>query len=126
MGYQLRRLGSVVSILLLVIQQLIAQASDSVRVRVQELQSQKAEVRVSLSDGTWIQGRVVRIESDSFTLLHSAQETVVPFARVADVHKVRRGSRKALWIPAAIGGAVLVALCVAPYPIGFLCHSDPS
>lgn len=125
MGYRFRRLGSVLS-LSLVLQQLIAQASDPVRACVQDFQAQKSEVRVSLSDGSSVQGRVVRIEPDSFTLLHSGQETVVPFARVADVRKTGRGSRKALWIPVAIGGAVLVALCVAPYPIGFLCHSDPS
>jgi hypothetical protein len=104
-----------------------AQTSDPVRARVQELQSQGSEVRVSLTDGSSVRGRVIRIEPDSFVLRQkSAQEVVVSFTRVADVRKAGSGSRKALWIPVAIGGAVLVALCAAPYPIGFLCRSDPS
>ena len=71
--------------------------------------------------------RRIRIEPESFALRQdSAQETLFPFAKVLDVRKQGRGSRKALWIPLAIGGGVLVALCVAPYPIGFLCRSDPS
>lgn len=84
-------------------------------------------MRVSLKDGTSVRGRIVRIEPESFVLRQdSAQEALFPFAKVLDVRKQGRGSRKALWIPLAIGGGVLVALCVAPYPIGFLCRSDPS
>ena len=127
MGHRIRRVGSVLLTLLLFVQHLTPQASDPVRERVQELRSQRSEVRVSLTDGSSVQGRVIRIEPDSFVLRQkSAQEVVVSFARVADVRKAGRGSRKALWVPLAIGGAVLVALCVAPYPIGFLCRSDPS
>jgi hypothetical protein len=84
-------------------------------------------VQVSLKDGTSIRGRIVRVEPDWFALLqNSAGEVVVPFAKVANVRKQGGGSRKALWIPLAIGGGVLLVLCVAPYPIGFLCRSDPS
>ena len=127
MGLQIRRAGSVLLTLLLLVQQLTAQAPDPVQTRVQELQTQRSEVRVSLVDGTSVRGLVIRIDPDSFVLQQkSAQEVVVPFARVADLRKAGRSSRKALWIPVAIGGAVLVALCVAPYPLGFLCRSDPS
>ena len=105
----------------------MAQASGAVRARIHELHSKGSEVRVSLTDGTSVRGRVVRIQQDSFTLRqNSAHEVVFPFAKVADVRKQGSGSRKALWIAAAIGGGVLLALCVAPYPIGFLCRSDPS
>ena len=84
-------------------------------------------MRVSLTDGASVQGSIISIEPDSFTVRqNSAKELVVPFVKVADVRKQRGLSRKALWIPLAIGGGVLLALCVAPYPIGFLCRSDPS
>ena len=71
----------------------------------------------------------MRIAEDSFTvrLEKSIQETVVPFARLQDIKKSGSSARrKAILIPAiVVGGAVLV-LCAAPYPIGFLCHKDPS
>ena len=105
----------------------MAQASDAVRARVHELHSKRSEVRVLLTDGTSVQGWIIRIQPDSFGLRQkSGQEAVFPFAKVADVRKQGGGSRKALWIPVAIGGGVLLALCVAPYPLGFLCRSDPS
>ena len=105
----------------------MAQTADAVRARVHDLHSRGSEVRVSLTDGTSVRGRIIRVESDSFALRqNSAQEVVFPFAKVADVRKQGGGSRKALWIPVAIGGGVLLALCIAPYPIGFLCRSDPS
>ena len=127
MEHRIRRVVSVLATLLLLVQHLTAQASDPVRARVHELQSQGSEVRVSLTDGTSVRGRVIRIEPDSFVVRQkSKQEAVVPFARVTDVRQSGGGSRKALWIPIAIGGGVLVALWVAPYPIGFLCRSDPS
>lgn len=113
--------------LMLVLEPLMAQASDPVRARVHKLHSQRSEVRVSLKDGTSVRGRIIRIEPESFALRqNSAQEGIFPFAKVLDVRKQGDGPRKALWIPLAIGGGVLVALCVAPYPIGFLCRSDPS
>ena len=113
--------------LILVLEPLLAQASDAVRARVHELHSQGSEVRVALRDGTSVRGRIIRIQPESFALRQdSAQETICPFANVLDVRKQGRRSRKALWIPLAVGAGVLVALCVAPYPLGFLCRSDPS
>jgi hypothetical protein len=127
MRHRMRCVGSVLLTLLLVVQHLTAQASDPVRARVQELQSQASEVRVRLTDGSSVRGRVIRVQPDSFVMRQkSAQEIVISFASVADVGKAGSGSRKSLWIPVAIGGAVLVGLCVAPHPIGFLCRSDPS
>lgn len=105
----------------------MAQASDAVRARVRELHSNGSKVQVSFTDGTSVRGRILRIDPDAFALQQNfAQEAVIPFAKVADVRKQGGGSRKALWIPLAIGGGVLLALCVAPYPIGFLCRSDAS
>ena len=126
MGHPLRRVSWLVLALLLALEPLLAQVSNSVRARVHELHSKGSEVRVSFTDGTSVRGRIVRIEPDSFALQNSAQEAVFPFAKVTDVRKQGGGSRKALWIPLAIGGGVLLALCAAPYPIGFLCRADPS
>ena len=127
MQHRIRCGASAALILLVALQPLAAQTSVPLRARVQELQSKASEVRVSFTDGSSVRGRVIRVEPDSFVLRQkSAQEVVVPFARVADIDKAGGGSRKSLWIPVAIGGAVLVVLCVAPYPLGFLCRSDPS
>ena len=113
--------------LLLLLQPLLAQGSDAVRARVRDLHARNSEVRVSLTDGTTVRGRIARVEQDSFALrTDSAQEVVYPFAKVTDVRKQGGGPRKALWVPIAIGAGVLLALCVAPYPIGMLCRSDPS
>jgi hypothetical protein len=106
---------------------MMAQASDAVRSRVRELHSKGSEVRVLLTDGTSVQGWITRIEPDSFVLRQkSGTESVLPFAKVVDVRKQSSGFRKALWVPLMIGGGVLLALCVARYPIGFLCRSYPS
>jgi hypothetical protein len=127
MVHQLRHLTCLFLAVMLVLQPLIPQSSDTVRLRVHELHSNRSEVRVFFTDGTSVRGRIIRIEPDSFTLRrNSAQEAVFPFAKVADIRKHGSGPRKALWIPIAIGGGVLLALCAAPYPIGFLCRSDPS
>lgn len=123
----LKRLSCHLVALLLVLEPLLAQASNAVRERVRELHSKGSEVQVSLTDGTSVRGQIIRVEPDSFTLrLDPAQETVFPFAKVADVRKRGGGPSKALWIPLVIGGGVLLALCVLPYPMGLLCRSDPS
>lgn len=123
----MQRIGSVLLTLLFLAPHLMAQTSDPIRARVQALHSQRSQVRVSLTDGSALQGRVIRVEPDSFVLSQkSAPEVAIAFAKVTDVRKAGGGSRKALWIPIAIGGGLLVALCVAPYPLGFLCRSDPS
>ena len=125
--YPVRRVSCLVLTLLLAAKSVMTQSVDAVRTRTSELHAKGSDVQVSLKDGTSIRGRIVRVEPDSFALLqNSAGEVVVPFAKVANVRKQGDGSRKALWIPLAIGGGVLLVLCVAPYPIGFLCRSDPS
>ena len=127
MRHPLRRLICEFIALLLILQPLMAQGSDAVRARARDLHSKDSEVRVTLMDGTSVRGRITRIEPDSFALrTNSAQEVVYPFAKVTDVRKQGGGPRKALWIPLAIGGGVFLVLCVAPYPIGMLCRSDPS
>jgi hypothetical protein len=127
MAQRLQRAISLLLMLLLIPGPLLAEVSDAVRSRVQKLQSKGSEVRVSLADGTFVQGQIIRIEPDSFVLRQkSAKEVVVSFAKVADVREQGGRFRKALWVPLAIGGGVLLALCVAPYPVGFLCRSDIS
>ena len=127
MAQPLRRVSSLLLTLVFILAPLMAQSSDAVRSRVQELHSKGSEVRVSLTDGTSVQGWIIRVEPDSFVLRQkSAKEAVLPFAKVSDVREQRGRFRKALWVPLAIGAGVLLALCVAPYPMGFLCRSDPS
>jgi hypothetical protein len=105
----------------------MAQISDTLRSRVQELQSKGSEVRLALRDGTSVRGRIARLDGESLVLRRdSAQETNIPLADVLAVSKQASGVRKAIWVPLVIGGAVLVTLCAGPYPIGFLCRSDPS
>ena len=102
---------------------------DRLKERVQELHTKGAPVIVTMTDKAVIRGEIVRIAQDSFTVRQekSSQETVVPFARLKDIRKSgSSGRRKAILIPAAIVGGTVLVLCAAPYPIGFLCHKDPS
>jgi hypothetical protein len=127
MAQPLREVSSLLLTLVFILAPLMAQASDAVRSRVHELHSKGSEVQVSLADGTSVRGQIIRIEPDSFLLRQkSAKEAVVPFAKVADVREQGGRLRKTLWVPLVIGVGALLALCVAPYPIGFLCRSDPS
>jgi hypothetical protein len=104
------------------------QAADILKARAQSLQSKGGRVTVTTADKTTVRGRIVRVDEDSFTVReeNSAQERVIPFARVKDVKGASSGRKKAILIPAAIAGGAVLVLCAAPYPIGFLCHKDPS
>ncbi|HZO56490.1 MAG TPA: hypothetical protein VFB63_27525 [Bryobacteraceae bacterium] len=106
-----------------------AAGSDTLKARVRRLHEQGAEVKVVLLDGSTDRGRVVRVDADSFALRKKAdgQERALPYAEVKDVTRSGLSRRaKAILIPAAIGGGVLLVLCAGPYPIGFLCRKDPS
>jgi hypothetical protein len=102
---------------------------DRLKARLQEFHTEGTQVTVTMSDSTVIRGQILRISETSFTVRQqsTAQEAVVPFARLKDIRKsgsFRR--RKAFLSPAAIVGGAVLVLCMAPYPIGFLCHKDPS
>jgi len=102
---------------------------ERLKARVRELQTKGAEATVTTLDKAVIRGRIVRVAEDSFAIqdARNNQETVVPFARLKDVRKGgSSGHKKAILIPVAIVGGLVVVLCAAPYPIGFLCHKDPS
>ncbi len=97
--------------------------------RVRELHAKSSEVRVTLLDRTVLQGRILRVEADSFTIRQrrTGEQTAIQYAQVKEVKKSGLSRRtKALLIPAVVGGGALVVLCAAPYPIGFLCRKDPS
>jgi hypothetical protein len=113
--------------LLLVPPSVLAQPSDRVRVRARELHAKGSDVIVSLTGGAVVRGRIVRVEAEALAVRqNTGEEKVLRFDEVADIRKQGGGPPKALWIPLAIGGGVLLALCVMPYPMGFLCRSDPS
>jgi len=83
-------------------------------------------VIVSLSTGKTLKGRIVQVDSEAFLLRQkNGPDTTVQYASVTRIRK-QGGVRKAILIPAIVGGAAVVVLCAAPYPIGFLCRRDPS
>lgn len=103
--------------------------ANTLEARVRELHAKSSEVKVTLLDRTVLQGRILRVEADSFTIRQrrTGQQTAIQYAQVKEVKKSGLSRRaKAVLIPTVIGGGALVVLCAAPYPIGFLCRKDPS
>lgn len=102
---------------------------DAIKARFRELRADAAEVRIKLTDGAKLSGSILRLEADTFTIAQekTGQERTFQYAQVTEVKKkgLSRGA-KAILIPAVIGGSALLVLCVAPFPIGFLCRKDPS
>lgn len=97
--------------------------------RVRELHAKSSEVMVRLLDETVLQGRIVSVEADSFTIRHkkTGRQTAIPYTQAKEIRKSGLSRRtKAILIPAVVGGGALLVLCAAPYPIGFLCRKDPS
>ena len=102
-----------------------ASAIASTKQQVRELNAKSTQVQITVLPGRVLRGRIVQVASDTFVVRQKdGAEEMVEYARVTKINK--QGIRKSVLLPAVIGGAVLVALCVAPYPIGFLCRSDPS
>jgi hypothetical protein len=98
----------------------------AIKNEVRQWNEKGAQVQVTLTDGRTLRGRIVRADSDTFLLRpKSGADETVQYAMVTQIRK-QGGIKKAVWIPLIIGGAAVVVLCAAPYPIGFLCHSDPS
>jgi hypothetical protein len=93
--------------------------------QARDLSAKGAQARVTLTTGRTLRGQIVRVERETLVLRPKggADETV-QYAMVKRIQK-QGGVRKAILIPAIVGGAALV-LCAAPYPIGFLCRRDPS
>jgi hypothetical protein len=99
----------------------------AIKIRLRDLQPH--EVEVTLTDGPTLRGRILRMDEDAFTLQQQKplREYSLPYSRVKNIAKSGLSRRaKAILIPAAIGGGVLLVFCAAPYPIGFLCRKDPS
>lgn len=102
---------------------------DAIKARFRELRADAAEVRITLTDGAKLSGSILRLEADTFTIAQekTGQERTMQYAQVIAVKKKGLSHRtKAILIPTVIGGSVLLVLCVAPFPIGFLCRKDPS
>ena len=85
----------------------------AIRARARDLHDKMAQVQVDLADGVRLAGQIVHVQDDA-----------IPYGTVRSLKK--KGIPKKLLIPLIVGGSVVVALCVAPYPIGFLCRQDPS
>jgi hypothetical protein len=98
---------------------------ETIKAQARELQANQSEAKIRLADGSTVNGKIVRVEENSFTVRpKTGPEVTLNFAQVSQVKK--KGSSKALWIPAIAVGGTLLVLCAAPYPIGFLCRKDPS
>lgn len=101
---------------------------DPIEARVRELHAKSSEAKVTLLDGTVLQGRIVLVGADSFTLRQKkgGRETAIRYAHVKEVQKTGLARRtKAILVSAAVAGSAFMVLCAAPYPIGFLCRKDP-
>ena len=99
----------------------IAATKEHIRV----LHAKSAQVEVTVTPGKTLRGKIMQVANETFVVRQKAgAEETVEYAQVIRIKK--QGVRKSLLVPAAIGGAAVVILCVAPYPIGFLCRRDPS
>jgi len=126
-----RKLASFAVMVAMTVSSVGAQPADvnAVKARVRDLHARSSEVKVTMTDGATIRGRILRLDEDAFTLQQKnpAGEVAISYARVKEVGKAGMSRRtKAILIPAIIGGGVLLVLCAAPYPIGYLCRKDPS
>ena len=102
--------------------------ANTLEARVRELHAKSSEVKVTLLDSTVLQGRILRVAADSFTIRQkkTGRQTAIQYAQAKEVKKSGLSRRtKAILIPAVVGGGALLVLCAAPYPIGFLCRKDP-
>ena len=127
-GYMRRRAGLVLLLVQAALPGLAeTESTERLKARVRQLHAKGNQVTVTMADRTVIRGEITRVADDSFTIRpeNRAPETVVPFAQLRSVKK-NGLSRKAILIPAAIAGGAVLILCAAPYPLGFLCHKDPS
>jgi hypothetical protein len=106
-----------------------SQDAVAIKAQVRALRQSGAKAEVALPDGTRLRGRIIRVDDDSFTMREekSRVEVAWRYAQVIEVRKkgLSRRERAAL-TGALIGGSVLFVLCVAPFPLGFLCQQDPS
>jgi hypothetical protein len=97
----------------------------STKEQVRTLHAKSAPVQITVMSGKTLRGQIVQVADETFVVRQKAgTEETLEYARVIKVR--RQGIRKAVLIPAVVGGAALLVLCVAPYPIGFLCRRDPS
>ena len=97
----------------------------STKEQVRALHAKSAQVQISVTPGRTLRGQIVHVASETFVVRQkTGAEETLEYAHVVKISK--QGIRKSLLIPAVVGGAALVVLCAAPYPIGFLCRRDPS
>ena len=105
-----------------------SQNTETTRATVRYLHARNSEIEVTLADGTRLRGRVIMVQDDSFTIKErtTGREMAWQYAQVIQVKKNGFSGAKAALTGAIIGGGVLLVLCVAPFPLGFLCQQDPS
>ena len=101
---------------------------EATRVRVRAVQASGSPIEITLVDGTRLRGRIIRADDDSFALSEEKTKREVPlqYAQVIEVKKSGLSGNTKRAIALAVAGSVLVVLCFAPFPLGFLCQQDPS
>lgn len=102
---------------------------EAIKARFRKLHTDAAKVQIKLADGAKLDGGILRLEADTFTIAQdkTGKERTLRYTQVTEVKRrgLSRGA-KAVLIPAVVGGSALLVLCAAPYPIGYLCRKDPS
>ncbi len=93
--------------------------------QVRALHAKSAQVQITVAPARTLRGQIVQVASETFVVRQKGGvEETLEYARVVKIG--RQGIRKSVLIPVVIGGAAVAVFCAAPYPIGFLCHRDPS
>lgn len=100
---------------------------EGTRARVQTLLASRSTAEVTFQDGTRVRGQIVAADDTSFTIREerTRRESTWQYFDVTSIDTIAWNRRKTA-ITLAIVGSVLAVLCFAPFPVGFLCHDDPS
>ena len=104
---------------------------EATRARVRAFQGSRDRIEITLADRSMLRGRVVITGDDSFTLAEERtnHEVTLQYAQVVEINRWRgNGLPRATQTAITLGvvGAVLLVFCAAPFPLGFICHQDPS
>jgi len=108
-----------------------APSAEATRARLRAFQASRDRIEITLLDGTVFRGRIVETADDSFTIgdEKTNRKITLQYGQVIGAAKWKGpGLSNAARTVIVIGvtGAVLLVLCAAPFPLGFLCHEDPS
>jgi hypothetical protein len=101
---------------------------EATRARVRALHASGSATELTLVDGASLRARIIRADADSFLVKEekTGREVLLQYAQLVEIRKTGLPGNTKRAIAAVIIGGVLVVLCFAPFPLGFLCQEDPS